>query len=348
MGRLTTAYATTADGICPVCERTAYLTLRGDDLLATCDSDCDESKLLAALDTDAVRAELRVTCDHEEEPPERGERSYAELIEAAQRPSRNGAGGRREIVAESFASIAAERTRWLWDRRIPLGCATLLVGREKLGKSTLTDELAARLSRGELPGDFAGEPAGTLIVSYEDSAARTIKPRLMAAGADLAHVHRTLAMSKGARDLVTLPDDVERIGELAVRYGVRLLVIDPLSAALNGKIDAHREQDMRRQALAPLAQLAEECDLAVLGLAHFNKARAGDLLSRVLGTRGLTAGVRSVLAFGRDPDADEDSVDRGSSTPPATTRRRRPRSPAGSRAERSRGRMARSSRPPGW
>jgi AAA domain len=102
----------------------------------------------------------------------------------------------RRLRAERFLEVKAEATRWLWDGRIPLGTATLLVGREKLGKSTLSTELAARLSRGELPGDL--QAAAALVVSYEDSASRTIKPRLMAANADLSRVHRVVAGTRRA------------------------------------------------------------------------------------------------------------------------------------------------------
>ena len=217
--------------------------------------------------------------------------------------------GARAVVVESFASIRAERTRWLWAGRIPLGAPTLLVGREKLGKSTLTNELAARLSRGELVGDLEGKPADTLIVSYEDHAGSTVKPRLLAAGADPARVHRLRAEYRDSPDLVSLPEDVERIAQLARQYGARLLIVDPFSASLGTGVDSHRDQDVRRT-LAPLAQLAEDAELAVLLLAHFNKAQGGDSLSRVLGSRGLTAAVRSVLVFGRAPDAEDGSPDR--------------------------------------
>jgi len=215
----------------------------------------------------------------------------------------------RAVSAESFAGIRAERTRWLWDQRIPLGTATLLVGREKLGKSTLTAELAAQLSRGALTGDLTGEAAATLIVTFEDSAARTIKPRLMAAGADVSRVHLVTARRPDGADLVTLPSDVQRIGELAAETGARLVIVDPLSASLGADVDGHRDQDIRR-ALAPLVALAERQDLAVLALAHLNKSQGGDALSRVLGSRGLTAAVRSVLTFGRAPDAEEGSPER--------------------------------------
>ncbi len=217
--------------------------------------------------------------------------------------------GARRLIAQSFALIRAERTRWLWDRRIPLGAPTLLVGREKLGKSTLTNELAARLTRGELPGDLAGEPADVLIVGFEDNAASTVKPRLLAANADPARVHRVRAEYQGSLDLVSFPDDIERIAECASRHGARLLIIDPFSAALGADVNSHRDQDIRR-AIAPLAQLAEDADLAVLLVAHFNKSQGGDSLSRVLGSRGLTAAVRSVLAFGKAPDVEDGSPDR--------------------------------------
>lgn len=215
----------------------------------------------------------------------------------------------RVVIAESFSDIRTERTRWLWAGRIPLGTASLLVGREKLGKSTLTTELAARLSRGELPGDLAGQPVVSLFVSYEDHAGSTIKPRLLAAGADVKLVRHLHAERGGMRDLVSLPDDLGWIDMLARKWGARFLIIDPLSASLNGEINANRDQDIRR-ALAPLVQLAEEVELAVLCLAHWNKSQGGDSLSRVLGSRGLTAAVRSVLAFGREPDAEDGSPDR--------------------------------------
>ena len=221
----------------------------------------------------------------------------------------DGASVGRTLAVSSYDTIRAERTRWLWDQRIPLGTVTLLVGREKLGKSTLCCELAAQLSRGELAGDVTGQPSATLIVSYEDSAARTIKPRLMAAGANLTHIHQVTADSEHGPDLVSLPTDVDQLGAAALNTGARLVIVDPLSASLGSDVDGHRDQDIRR-AIAPLVALAERLDLAVLCLAHLNKSQAGDALTRVLGSRGLTAAARSVLTFGRPPDVAEDSPDR--------------------------------------
>src|SRR5581483_5859899 len=64
-------------------------------------------------------------------------------------------------------------------------------------------------------------------------------------------------------------------------------------------------------ALAPLCKLAEECDLAALGLIHWNKGQSTDALTRLSGSVGFSAAARSVLAFGmdsKDPRAEEDGT----------------------------------------
>jgi hypothetical protein len=233
----------------------------------------------------------------------------ADLDYSAQSTSTASTSSGRELVAESYAAISTERPRWAWAGRIPLGAPTLLVGREKLGKSTLTCALAAGVSRGTLPGDLHREPASVLLLSYEDHAASTVKPRLLAAGADPQLVYRVSASREGADDLVSLPDDVDAIGAIVAEHGCRLVIVDPFSAALSGEINSHRDQDMRR-AIAALSQLAERADAALLLVAHFNKAAGGDALTRVLGSRGLTAAARSVLVFGRTPDGEDGSPDR--------------------------------------
>lgn len=218
----------------------------------------------------------------------------------------------RRLLFTPAAEIKPERVRWLWTGRVPLGMVTLLAGRQGQGKSTLTVALAAWLSRGNLDGDLKGTPAGALIVSYEDHASATIAPRLMAASADLAAVRIVSAEEAGASDLVSLPGDVDRIAEAAQEYGARLVIVDPLVASMPaGEINAHRDQDVRR-ALAALAGLAEDCDVAVLAAIHFNKSAGTDALLRVSGSVAFTAAPRSVLAFGADPDdpAGDDGVQR--------------------------------------
>src|SRR3954467_2613191 len=83
-------------------------------------------------------------------------------------------------------STSVEGTRWLWEPYLARGKLALLDGDPGVGKSLLTIDLAARLSRGlQLPnGAPSGRPHVTLLLSGEDGP-DTIRPRAEAAGADL-------------------------------------------------------------------------------------------------------------------------------------------------------------------
>src|SRR5512144_2512412 len=85
-----------------------------------------------------------------------------------------------------------------------------------------------------------------------------------------------------------------------------MLVIDPLTSVVDGKIDTHRDRELRG-ALEPLARLTDETGGAVVGLAHHGKAATTDPLSLVLGSRACTAVARAVLAAARDPEPDDGS-----------------------------------------
>jgi len=216
--------------------------------------------------------------------------------------------GEWRATVRPCSEIPIRAARWLWAHRIPLGALALVAGQPGQGKSSLTCEIAARLSRGELPGDLHGQPSGSMIVSYEDAEA-TIAARLAAAGADLGRVG-LLRMADGDLDRPPSLGDLERIDELLRDRGdVRLLVFDPLSAALTADVDSHRDADMRR-ALAGLAALAERHDLAAVAVTHLTKTGGEDVLARVLGARAWTAAARAVLVFGMPPDAEPGSPQR--------------------------------------
>ena len=166
----------------------------------------------------------------------------------------------RRLVLTDLAAVRPQPVRWLWQDRIPLGVPSLLGGKPKLGKSTLAYDLAAKVTTGTLDGDLAGEPSNVLVVTFEDLVAETVVPRLMAAGADVTKVRTIEVEHDGEHDLVSLPDDVSGIEAAALEHGVRLLIVDPLMAALTGGTDSHRDSQVRR-VLAPLAKLAERNEL---------------------------------------------------------------------------------------
>jgi hypothetical protein len=183
---------------------------------------------------------------------------------------------------------------------------TVLDGDPGLGKSTVLLDIAARLSRGvAMPGEGeCSEASGTVILTAEDDLATVVRPRLEAARADLSRVAvvRLMDGDQGhERDATFSPDDLEHV-ELRVReIGARLVIVDPLMHYLPERVDAHRDQDVRR-GLAGLRSLAEQTGAAVVLVRHLNKSAGGVALYRGGGSIGIIALVRSGLVLAKDPD----------------------------------------------
>jgi hypothetical protein len=207
----------------------------------------------------------------------------------------------RRVSLVRASDVEMEQVRFAIDSRVPLGALTLLVGAGGLGKSTLAISWVAQLTRGTLPGDLHGRAAEAVIASAEDSRAAVLKPRLVAAGADLACVHFVDVEVDGAEDALSLPADIDALEREMRRCQARLLVIDPLIAYLPLAINTDRDQHVRH-ALAPLAKLAERTDAAIVGIMHLNKRETSDIMMRVNGSGGFVNAARSVLLVGPDPD----------------------------------------------
>ena len=207
------------------------------------------------------------------------------------------------LAIKPFSAIKAERVNWLWPARMPLGKLTLIAGDPGLGKSMLTAFIAATVSTGRAWPDGTHAPAGdVLLVNLEDGQADTTRPRLDAAGADVARVH--------AADLVRQPDgtlrcltlgDVQPIADAIARLQKpRAVILDPVSAFM-GTADSHVAADVRGL-LAPLAELAQRSGVAFILIAHLNKSSAQSAMNRINGSGAYVAACRSGWIVVRDRD----------------------------------------------
>lgn len=214
-----------------------------------------------------------------------------------------GAGSAATLPGVLACDVAPERVSWLWHGRIPLAKLTVLDGDPGLGKSAITIDLAARITKGKrMPDDSLGITGGVVLISAEDGAADTIVPRLKGADADLSLVRilQTVSCGDGDRQL-EIPMDIPFIERAAKSVGAKLVVIDPLMAFLPSTTNSFRDQDVRR-ALAPLAAMAERIGAAVLIVRHLNKTSADNALYRGGGSIGIIGAARSGLLVAVDPD----------------------------------------------
>ena len=209
----------------------------------------------------------------------------------------------------TLSDVEPERVSWLWPGRLPAGKLVVLDGDPAVGKSTVSVTLTAHVTTGEDWPDGSPCPAGNvLVLSAEDGLADTIRPRLDAAGADPSRVHaltelRYVDEDGNSRSRSVTLADVASIEQAVTQHTVRLVVVDVLMAYLPGRVDSHRDQDIRT-VLSELAAMAERTGCCVLLLRHLNKATGGNPLYRGGGSIGIVGAARAAMLAAVDPDDD--------------------------------------------
>jgi putative DNA primase/helicase len=210
-------------------------------------------------------------------------------------------------IIVNLATVERRPVRWLWPGRYALGKMTMLVGAPGGGKSFATIDAAARVTTGTLWPD--GEPCmlgGVVIANAEDDAADTIGPRFDACGGDSSQVNLLNLVrgrdksGKPADRMLTLNDLSAIEAAVAATPDCRLLIVDPVGSFLGGKMDGHRDNEVRG-VLAPLAMMAERRGVAVLIVMHTRKSAGGGADERAMGSRAFVGIARVVLHLLPDP-----------------------------------------------
>jgi len=199
---------------------------------------------------------------------------------------------------ETGAEMQPEPLEWLWPGYLPRGKLVILDGDPGIAKSVVTIDVISRLSRGgPLPdGTPPREAFTSAILSAEDGRSDTILPRAEAAGADLSR----LILPRFHR-LPQFPKDLPALAELIVDRAPALVVIDPLMAFLPPRVAANLDQ-CARQALTPMAELAEWTRCTILMLRHLTKKWSWRAVLRGQGSIGIAAAARTGLFAGPHPD----------------------------------------------
>ncbi|HEY5224960.1 MAG TPA: AAA family ATPase [Microbacteriaceae bacterium] len=210
---------------------------------------------------------------------------------------------KRQLLLTPASSIRSARQRWLWEGIIPLGTVALFAGRGGEGKSSFALHLAAQLNAGLLEGDFHGDASPVLIASLEDDWSTIMKPRLIAAGADLDQTFKlgiASTLDEITRETIpSLPLDVDLIKQAIVETGARMIILDPATSLMAG--DMNKREDVRHS-LDGLLAIAQETASTIVLIVHFSKGN-GNVSEKISGSHALRDAARSVLLFATDEES---------------------------------------------
>jgi putative DNA primase/helicase len=217
------------------------------------------------------------------------------------------------LISVCLADLENKPVNWLWKSYFARGKVSLLVGDPGIGKSFATVDLAARVTRGQQWPDKqpGSKPASVVIMSAEDDAEDTIRPRAECAGANMSRLHhiqgvaqkasvtmagKTIAKNSErgfdlASDLPLLREKLRRLKDVA------LVIIDPLTA-YQPRINSDKNNEVRAS-LVGLQMLAKEFDIAVLAIMHLTKSEQAAIY-RVSGSVAYTALARTAFVVTMD------------------------------------------------
>ena len=214
-----------------------------------------------------------------------------------------------ELKLINMDTVEVEQIEWLLYPFIPYGKVTIIQGDPGEGKTTMVLQIIAKLTRGEtiLPADSTKDkrididsesdmvdaeniennastqhleaPVNVIYQTAEDGLGDTIKPRLLAAGADCTKV-------------MVIDDSEQPLTMADVR----------LEEAI--EVDMHRANEIR-PLMKRIAVLAEKYHCAIILIGHMNKNSNGKSSYRGLGSIDFQAAARSVLIVGRIKDEPE-------------------------------------------
>lgn len=212
----------------------------------------------------------------------------------------------REVHLVSASAIEPMETDYIVRPYIPRGEATWLEGPTKAGKTMIALDIIARISTGKAFVNGERIARGNVaIMTCEDDAARTLVPRLIAAGADLERVS-FVHVSEGEQIMqIQFIADLHAIEERLIAANVSLVFLDGTFGLLGVKDAASYIEAYEK--MLPFVAMIRRLNAGALIVRHVRKS-AGSALDKGIGSVGFGALARSTLAVAIDRDDDSQRV----------------------------------------
>ena len=198
------------------------------------------------------------------------------------------------------SEFESREPQWLIEKLIPLNVPTLLCGDGGCGKSTLTLNIAAAISRGDISFNGLGlnrtlscGNGVTLILSSEDDPHTVIRPRL---NLMQANCNRILIIDDFSTDgPITIGS--ERLLHELQRIQPQLLIIDPLQAYVPEGTNMNSKSEMRG-VMKHLIGYGTKLGITTIIVAHMNKRSGTGGSYRIADSSEIRNAARNVLIIG--------------------------------------------------
>ena len=186
--------------------------------------------------------------------------------------------------------------------------AILFSGPNDVGKSSVVEQLAARVLLGTTQGVWAGQPYGVLFIMSEEDPGM-VKQAMQAHGVSLNVMRQRLFtyvtndnenVSSSDYDTVNLPADVPMLQRLCEQNDIRMVVFDALADCMPG-VNLYALDEVNK-VFKPLNKWGAEADILIVGVHHNNKSLDGSAKQAVGGSAAFTNKPRIVVSLDQAKD----------------------------------------------
>ncbi len=186
--------------------------------------------------------------------------------------------------------------------------AILFSGPNDVGKSSVVEQLAARVLLGTTQGVWAGQPYGVLFIMSEEDPGM-VKQAMQAHGVSLNVMRQRLFtyvtndnenVSSSDYDTVNLPADAPMLQRLCEQNDIRMVVFDALADCMPG-VNLYALDDVNK-VFKPLNKWGAEADILIVGVHHNNKSLDGSAKQAVGGSAAFTNKPRIVVSLDQAKD----------------------------------------------
>lgn len=214
---------------------------------------------------------------------------------------------KRGLILKFSGELMEKEIDWLVPNYLAKGMLHCVAGYGGEGKSAVVTAIMAAITQGKdlISGKpLKDGPASILLVTEEPVEYQTL-PRLKLSGADIDRIGFIYGVAKKKdEESFNLTDHVKEVRDFFIANPqYKLLVIDPIGSYMTGKatksINSGNPDVEVRDVLKHWQMLAEELNIVVLFIAHFNKGKSARVVEKVMGSVAFTTTTRRTYMVGK-------------------------------------------------